>query len=70
MFVTVAGIALSFPLGVLVALARRSSLPALRSMSVGYIELFRGVPLITLLFAGQYVVPLFFPNTVEPPSGR
>jgi general L-amino acid transport system permease protein len=68
LFVTVAGIALSFPLGVLVALGRRSSLPALRGMTVTYIELIRGVPLVTLLFMGQYVVPLVFPNTVEPPS--
>lgn len=67
-FVTIAGIALSFPLGVLVALARRSSLPALRWVSVGYIEVIRGVPLVTLLFLGQYVIPLFFPNTAEPPS--
>jgi general L-amino acid transport system permease protein len=68
LFVTVAGIALSFPLGVLVALGRRSSLPALRGMTVGYIELIRGVPLVALLFMGQYVVPLVYPNTVEPPS--
>lgn len=68
LFVAFAGIALSFPLGVLVALGRRSSLPALRSLSVGYIELIRGVPLVALLFLGQYVIPLFFPNTVEPPS--
>jgi general L-amino acid transport system permease protein len=68
LFVTVAGIALSFPLGVLLALGRRSSLPALRGMTVTYIELIRGVPLVTLLFMGQYVVPLILPNTVEPPS--
>jgi general L-amino acid transport system permease protein len=68
LFVTIGGIALSFPLGVLVALGRRSSLPVLRSLSVGYIELIRGVPLVALLFMGQYVIPLFFPNTVEPPS--
>ena len=67
-FVTVAGIALSFPLGVLVALGRRSSLPALRGMTVTYIELIRGVPLVALLFMGHYVVPLVYPNTVEPPS--
>jgi general L-amino acid transport system permease protein len=68
LFVAIAGIALSFPLGVLVALGRRSSLPVLRSLSVGYIELIRGVPLVALLFMGQYVIPLFFPNTVDPPS--
>ncbi|HZA85579.1 MAG TPA: amino acid ABC transporter permease [Acidimicrobiales bacterium] len=67
-FVTVAGIALSFPLGVLVALGRRSSLPALRGMTVTYIELIRGVPLVALLFMGHYVVPLLYPNTVDPPS--
>jgi general L-amino acid transport system permease protein len=67
-FVSLAGIALSFPLGVLVALGRRSSLPVLRSLAVGYIELIRGVPLVALLFLGQYVIPLLYPNTVEPPS--
>jgi general L-amino acid transport system permease protein len=67
-FVTVAGITLSFPLGVLLALGRRSSLPALRGMTVTYIELIRGVPLVALLFMGHYVVPLLYPNTVEPPS--
>jgi general L-amino acid transport system permease protein len=67
-FVSLAGIALSFPLGVLVALARRSSLPVLRTLAVGYIELIRGVPLVALLFLGQYVIPLLYPNTVEPPS--
>jgi len=68
LFVTVAGIALSFPFGVMVALGRRSSLPALRWVTVAYIEVIRGVPLVTLLFLGIYVIPLFFPNTVEPPS--
>jgi len=67
-FVTVAGIALSFPLGVLLALGRRSTLPTLRWITVGFIELIRGVPLVALLFLGHYVIPLFFPNTVEPPS--
>jgi general L-amino acid transport system permease protein len=67
-FVTVAGIALSFPFGVLLALGRRSSLPALRAVTVGFIETIRGVPLVTLLFVSLYLVPLFFPNTIEPPS--
>jgi general L-amino acid transport system permease protein len=68
LFVTIAGIALSFPFGVLVALGRRSSLPALRVITIGYIELIRGVPLVVLLFLGHYVIPLFFPNTVDPPA--
>jgi general L-amino acid transport system permease protein len=122
-FVTVAGIALSFPLGVLLALARRASVPpvrpvvpvavtvlfagigvvlvalvrwgplalddgvrwgalvavaglvvaailgrAVRLMAVGTIELVRAVPLVTLLFMGEFVVRLFFPNTVDPPG--
>ncbi|MFP3882477.1 MAG: amino acid ABC transporter permease [Actinomycetota bacterium] len=54
-------IALSFPFGLLLALARRSSLPALRWVATTYIELIRGVPLITLLFMGQFVLGFFLP---------
>ena len=65
---TVAGIALAFPLGLLLALGRRSSLPAIRALTVGYIEAFRAVPLVTLLFLGRYMIGFLFPNTIEPPS--
>ena len=65
---TVAGIALAFPLGLLLALGRRSSLPAIRVVTVGYIEAFRAVPLVTLLFLAGFMVGFLFPNTVEPPS--
>jgi len=65
---TVAGIALAFPLGLLLALGRRSSLPGIRIVSTGYIETFRAVPLVTLLFLGQYMIGFMFPNTIEPPS--
>jgi general L-amino acid transport system permease protein len=65
---TVAGIALAFPLGLLLALGRRSALPAIRIVSTGYIEAFRAVPLVTLLFLGQYMIGFMFPNTIEPPS--
>jgi general L-amino acid transport system permease protein len=65
---TVAGIALAFPLGLLLALGRRSSLPAIRMVSTGYIEGFRAVPLVTLLFLGQYMIGFMFPNTIDPPS--
>jgi general L-amino acid transport system permease protein len=58
---TVVGILFSFPLGVLLALGRRSSLPAIRLFSVGYIELVRGVPLVTILFMAQIMLPLFLP---------
>ena len=68
LFVTVAGIAFATPFGIALALARRSSLPALRWVTVAYIEVFRGAPLVVLLFMGQFVVPEFFPNTVDPPS--
>ena len=68
LFVTVAGILLAFPMGVLAALGRRSSLPAVRAVSVGYIELFRGVPLVAFLFIGQYLVLYAFPTFVDPPS--
>jgi len=56
------GIVLSFPLGVLLALGRRSSLPAVRILSTGYIELIRGVPLVTILFMADIMLPLFLPG--------
>lgn len=59
---TVVGILFSFPIGVLLALGRRSELPAVRWFSVGYIELVRGVPLITILFMAQLMLPLFLPE--------
>jgi general L-amino acid transport system permease protein len=65
---TVAGIALAFPLGLLLALGRRSSLPAMRVVSIGYIEAFRAVPLVALLFLGNFMIGFLFPTTVEPPS--
>jgi general L-amino acid transport system permease protein len=65
---TIAGIALAFPLGLLLALGRRSSFPAIRVVTIGYVEVFRAVPLVTLLFLGGYMVGFLFPNTVEPPG--
>lgn len=61
---TIVGIIFSFPLGVLLALGRRSELPAIRITSVLYIELIRGVPLITLFFMAQLMLPLFLPTGV------
>ena len=55
------GIALSFPLGVLFALGRTSSMPIFRLLSVGYIEVVRGVPLITWLLLSVVVFPIFLP---------
>ena len=58
-FVTVAG---SLPLGILLALGRRSQLKIVRTLSVCYIELWRGVPLLTVLFMSAVMVPLFLPE--------
>ncbi len=55
------GIAFAFPLGVLLALGRRSRLPAIKALCVVYIELIRGVPLISLLFMSSVMLPLFLP---------
>jgi general L-amino acid transport system permease protein len=54
-------IVLAFPLSVLVALGRRSELPAIRSFCVIYVELVRGVPLISVLFMASFMFPLFMP---------
>ncbi len=58
----VVGMACAFPFGILLALGRRSRLPAVRAISVGYIELVRGVPLITVLFMASVMLPLFLPT--------
>jgi general L-amino acid transport system permease protein len=55
------GMAFAFPLAVLLALGRRSRLPAVRMICVAYIELIRGVPLITVLFMASVMLPLFLP---------
>ncbi len=61
LLLAVFGIVFSFPIGVLLALGRQSKMPALKTLSVIYIELIRGVPLITLLFMGQLMLPFFLP---------
>jgi general L-amino acid transport system permease protein len=61
LILTTFGIALAFPLGILLALGRRSDMPVIRALSVGYIELIRGVPLISLLFMASVMLPLFLP---------
>ncbi|MDO6385179.1 amino acid ABC transporter permease [Uliginosibacterium sp. 31-12] len=61
LLVSLGGTLLAFPLAVLLALGRRSSLPLLRSLCVAYIELIRGVPLISLLFMAAFLFPLLLP---------
>ena len=56
------GIIFSLPLGILLALGRRSRLPIVRTASVVFIEFWRGVPLITVLFFATYMLPLFLPD--------
>lgn len=58
-------IVLAFPLAVLVALGRRSDLPAIRTFCTIYVELIRGVPLISVLFMASFMFPLFMPQGVS-----
>jgi general L-amino acid transport system permease protein len=62
----VVGIVFSLPLGVLLALGRRSPLPVVRMASVVFIEFVRGVPFITILFMANNLLPLFLPETWAP----
>ncbi|NYZ14365.1 amino acid ABC transporter permease [Azospirillum sp. RWY-5-1] len=63
LLLAVFGIAIAFPLGVLLALGRRAEdLPVIRWLCVGYIELIRGVPLVSMLFMASFLLPLFLPS--------
>src|SRR6185312_7626642 len=64
LILAVGGLALSFPLGVALALGRRSHLRGIRGFSVAYIEFFRGLPFITVLFMAAHMVPLFLPEGI------
>ena len=68
LLLAVAGITLSLPIGIALALGRRSALPVVKLLCVVFIEVFRGVPLITLLFMSQVLVPLAFPEDLKPNS--
>ena len=60
------GILFAFPLAILVALGRRSNLPAIRALCTIYVELIRGVPLISVLFMASFLFPLFMPVGQSP----
>ncbi len=62
LLISVVGIATSFPIGIMLALGRRSNLPIVRLLCTCFIEFVRGVPLITLLFMAANVLPLFLPQ--------
>jgi general L-amino acid transport system permease protein len=59
--VSITGIVASMPIGIALALGRRSTIPLIRTFSVAFIEFWRGVPLITVLFFATYMLPLFLP---------
>jgi general L-amino acid transport system permease protein len=60
--VSVTGIVTSMPVGIALALGRRSTIPLIRIFSIAFIEFWRGVPLITVLFFATYMLPLFLPG--------
>lgn len=66
LLLTVVGNVGALPLGILLALGRRSKLPVIRYFSIGYIELIRGVPLITILYTSSILLALFLPINVRP----
>ncbi|MDJ0580642.1 amino acid ABC transporter permease [Crocosphaera sp.] len=65
LFVAIISIVLSFPFGVLLALGRQSALPFIRWLSIAYIELIRGLPLIGILFMAQVMLPLILPQDMR-----
>ncbi len=60
--IAITGIVASLPLGIVLALGRRSTMPIIRAVCVGFIEFWRGVPLITVLFMSSVMFPLFMPE--------
>ena len=62
--IAITGIVASLPIGILLALGRRSNMPAVKLFSVIFIEFWRGVPLITVLFMSSVMLPLFLPDGV------
>jgi general L-amino acid transport system permease protein len=66
LMLTVISMTLAFPIAVAVALGRRSGLPAIKSVCVVYVELVRGVPLISVLFMASFMFPLFMPPGTSP----
>lgn len=68
LMLTIVGNIGSLPLGILLALGRRSKLPIIKYFSIGYIELIRGVPLVTILFMADLLLPLFLPADMARPD--
>ena len=66
LLISLTGIVFSMPIGILLALGRRSELPIIRWLSIGFIEFVRGVPLIMILFMASNLMPLFLPSGWNP----
>ena len=64
LLLSIFGLTAAYPLGVALALGRQSKMPTIKWMCVVYIELIRGVPLISLLFMGSIILPLFLPEGI------
>jgi len=64
LLLSVFGLTAAYPLGVILALGRRSKMPAVKLLCILYIELIRGVPLISLLFMSSIILPLFLPEGI------
>lgn len=66
LLIALVSILLCFPMGLILALGRQSPLPVVSWLSTAYIELIRGLPLISILFMGQVMIPLFLPDGMRP----
>lgn len=67
-YYTIGALVIAYPIGILLALGRRSTLPMVRWVCAGYVEFFRGSPLITLLFTGWLILPFFLPANFPTPT--
>ena len=65
LIISIVGIVASFPIGIVLALGRRSQMPVVKALCVSFIELVRGVPLVTVLFMASVMLPLFLPEGVS-----
>jgi general L-amino acid transport system permease protein len=68
LFATVVGISSGMPIGIMLAIGRRSELPVIKGFCVVFIEFVRGVPLISLLLFSSFILPLLFPLSVDTPE--
>ena len=68
LIITVVSLAIAFPLGIVLALGRMSGMPIIRWLSTGFVELMRGVPLVSILFLAWLMIPLFVPEEWRTPQ--